>query len=105
MFLRPVSWVAEIRDMPSHALTEYVHLLEKCSTGQISAIEFEREFLTLFKGHTTIRPEAEFLILDKLFASVDAFCSDLEIRDEDDLNEEDLRQECREAVKAIKELR
>src|SRR2546425_282960 len=90
--------------MPSHALTEYADLLEKFLGNQIPTIKFEREYLALFKSDDTIRPEPEFLILDRLFSSVDAFCSDPEICDQGDLSEDQLRQECRDALTAINDI-
>jgi hypothetical protein len=103
MFLQLESWEGGIdRHMATHPLTEYMLLLETFLTNKISASEFEHEYLVLFKGDTAIRPEAEFLILDKLFASVDAFCPDPEICDEDDMNEDQLREECSEALRRLK---
>ena len=67
-----------------------------------SPTDFERQYLALFKDDATIRPHEEFLVLDKLFASVDAFCSDPELCDEDDLSEDQLRQESRDALRQLK---
>lgn|SRR5262249_7539333 len=86
-------------------LSEYIRIISLFVSHQISAEQFEREYLTLFKLDPTIRPEAEFLILDKLFSSVDAFCPDPKIRNQDDLDEEQLRSACSEALGALEALR
>jgi hypothetical protein len=58
----------------------------------------------MFKNDTASRPEAEFLVLDRLFGDVDAFCSDPTIRGPDDLDEDELRNKCREAFIALQTL-
>lgn len=88
----------------SNDLGAYIKLLELFDRKAISGPEFEREYLALFKHDTKLRPEEEFAILDRLFASVDAFCSDPEICDEGDLSEDELRLEVTRALKRLKSL-
>jgi hypothetical protein len=45
----------------------------------------------MFEEDPTIRPEPEYQILDGLFADVDAFCADPDLRSIEDLDEEQLR--------------
>lgn len=58
--------------------------------GSIGAQQFERDYLALFKGDQIRRSEREFLLLDQLFADVDAFVADPALRDEGDLDAEQL---------------
>ncbi len=57
-------------------MDKYIKLLEDFAGNKISADEFERLFIKLFKGDRDLHPGREFKILDKLFADVDAYCSD-----------------------------
>ena len=88
--------------MSFHPLKKYTDLLKMFTSHQITASEFEREYLALFKNDATIRPEAEFLVLDELFANVDALCLDPEIRDENDLSEDQLRQKAKKALEKLR---
>jgi hypothetical protein len=58
--------------------------------GRISAPEFETLFLALFRGvgKGLIGPLAQEL--DRLFGAVDAYCSDPELRDDFDIDEQGL---------------
>lgn len=82
-------------------ISDYLTLMRNFSTGVLSAGQFEEKFLNLFKSDISRRPEKEFTILDKLFADVDAFCADPEIRDEEDLSEDDLRQSVLRALRDL----
>ncbi|MGL5058996.1 MAG: colicin immunity domain-containing protein [Microcoleus sp.] len=57
-------------------MDKYIKLLEDFAANRISADEFEGQFLKLFKSDRHLHPGREFKILDKLFADVDAYCSD-----------------------------
>jgi len=57
-------------------MDKYIKLLEDFVGSNITADEFEQRFLQLFKGDNNLQPGREFKILDKLFADVDAYCSD-----------------------------
>jgi len=80
-------------------ISRYIRLIEEFVGGDISAPEFERRYLTLFKSDDSASPEPIFLILDRLFSDVDSYCSDPSIRDGEDLDDEALR-ECAEAAYA-----
>lgn len=84
--------------MPQHTLSDYVQLIDSFVHGGISALEFERVYLQMYKEDPTIRPESEYEILDRLFSDVDAFCADSGLRSIDDLDEEQLRAEARTAL-------
>ena len=57
-------------------MEKYIKLLQNFAGRKINADEFEQRFLQLFKGDNNLQPGREFQILDKLFADVDAYCSD-----------------------------
>ncbi|HYO57003.1 colicin immunity domain-containing protein [Archangium sp.] len=88
--------------MAAYNLEDYTHLIEAFTTGKMPVADFEREYLRRFKEDESRHPEAQFQILDALFADVDAYCADPELRDEDDLDEETLRSR---ATKALAQLR
>ncbi|HLO50374.1 MAG TPA: colicin immunity domain-containing protein [Kamptonema sp.] len=57
-------------------MDKYIKLLQEFVGSNISADEFEQRFIQLFKNDNNLQPGREFKILDKLFADVDAYCSD-----------------------------
>ncbi len=57
-------------------MEKYIKLLQSFADSKISADQFEQQFLQLFKSDNNLQPGREFQILDKLFADVDAYCSD-----------------------------
>jgi hypothetical protein len=90
--------------MPQRTLSEYVQLIDSFVHGEISALEFERVYLQMFKEDPTIRPETEYEILDRLFSDVDSFCADSGLRSIDDLDEEQLHSEARTALGRLRAL-
>ena len=90
--------------MAAHTLEDYIHLIEAFTTRKTSAAEFEREYLQLFKEDNTQWPDAQFQVLDTLFADVDAYCADPKLRDEDDLDEEALRSRAEAALSRLRAL-
>ena len=57
-------------------MDKYIKLLDEFVGNKITADDFERRFIQVFKGDNNLQPGTEFKILDKLFADVDAYCSD-----------------------------
>jgi hypothetical protein len=82
-------------------LNQYIELIESFIHNHIGAGEFEQRYLELFKNDPTEWSEAEFAALDALFAAVDAFCADPDLRDEDDLDEERLKHEGKVALRQL----
>lgn len=74
-------------------IKEYIALIDAFVRGKIQPGIFEKEYLKLFKNDN-IRSDEEFVILDKIFADVDAFCNEPELCDEDDIDEYELKQRC-----------
>lgn len=79
-------------------LQPYLDLVGAFVEHRISAGDFETRFLSMFKAQTgdfadqKEEDERIFRILDRLFADVDAYVVDPELREsEEDLDEEQLR--------------
>ena len=78
--------------MTVNKIDPYVHLMKSFVEDRIDAIEFERRYLSMFKSDTNSWTEAEYENLNYLFAEVDAFCADPELRDANDIDEEQLKE-------------
>jgi hypothetical protein len=76
-------------------IARYIELIESFQSGLIDAARFEREFLQLFKNDeaSVDYSAAAVDILDELFAAVDEYCSDPNLRSQlpKSLDEEELR--------------
>ena len=79
-------------------LRPYVTLLETFCNHEMEAAEFEKQYLSAFKADESDWADDEFEVLDELFAAVDAFCADSELRDDEDLDEDQLRDACKRAL-------
>lgn len=80
----------------------YIDLVESFTTNQIDAQQFEKSFLELFKNDSSQFKEKEYEILNSIFYDVEDFCADPIIRDEEDLDEQQLKTR---SEKHLKELR
>ena len=85
----------------NHRLTPYRNLLSSFVVGNISATDCESQYFLLYKNETTLFPDEEFFVLDKLFGDIDAFVADPNLRDEDDLDEEELQGHCLVALEKL----
>ena len=85
-------------------LSEYAKLIQAFVNGAISASDFERAYLRMFKDDPTIRPEAEYEVLNGLFGDVDAFNSDPGLRSLGGLDEEQLRSAAASALALLQRL-
>ena len=81
-----------IHPMSANKLNPYLHLMKSFVENKIDANEFERSYLLMFKNDTSSWTEAEYENLNNLFAEVDAFCADPELRGENDIDEDQLRE-------------
>ena len=90
--------------MTSNPRQKYSGMIEDLLEGRLTATEFETQYLLSFKQEPESLRDDIFLILDRLFGDVDAFCSDASLRGKDDLDEGQLRQRAREALAALHEL-
>jgi hypothetical protein len=78
--------------MAANNVEAYVQLIKSFLEKMIDVEEFERRYLSMFKSDTSSWTEPEFEALNGLFAEVDAFCADPELRDENDIDEDQLRE-------------
>ncbi len=71
-------------------IEKYVVLITKFVEGTISAPQFESSYLDMYKAETEELPENIYNVLNSLFLDTDAYCADDELRDEGDLDDEQL---------------
>lgn len=82
----------------NQTISDYQSLIDEFVKGQVTADEFERQYLTLFKQHTGDLSDSDFEVLNNLFTDVDAYCPDPDLRDEDDISEEQLLSSAKSAL-------
>ncbi len=87
--------------MTPHTLSEYIELIRLFANHSLSASEFEQRYLQMFNKDPTIRTEAEYEVLNRLFSDVDVFSADPELRPIDGLDEEQLRSAAESAHAAL----
>lgn len=86
-------------------LDPYIELLAAfLEQGSIDSATFETRFFELFKADETMFPDEEFLVLDKLFGDLDTFEPNPDLRDEGDLDEQELRASATEALTRLLDL-
>jgi len=82
-------------------LEEYVAKLRQFVDGDITACQFEESYLKIFKNEEKVLPEHVFEVLNELFTDVDSFCSDPELRDDEDLDDTELLYRAELALKKL----
>ncbi|MCU0544103.1 MAG: colicin immunity domain-containing protein [Oscillatoriaceae cyanobacterium Prado104] len=87
-------------------MDKYIKLLEEFVGNKITADDFERRFIKMFKGDKNLQIGREFKILDKLFADVDAYCSDPDLIEDPrfDLDGVQLQVSAKEALNMLVKL-
>jgi len=85
-------------------LSEYASLIRNFVDAEIDGSSFESQYLATFKSDATIHSEEVFSALDTLFAAVDAFVADLELREEGDLDEQQLREKATDTYRKLQAL-
>ena len=85
----------------THDLSEYIKVVRRFVDRTISADEFERRYLRMFKDDVSIRPEAEYEVLNRLFTDVDVYSPNPQLRGTDGLDEEQLRDSACAALVAL----
>lgn len=78
--------------MTVNKLDPYIHLMKSFLENKIDANDFERRYFSMFKNDTSSWTEAEYENLNYLFGELDAFCADPELRGENDIDEDQLRE-------------
>ncbi|WP_312951379.1 colicin immunity domain-containing protein [Superficieibacter sp.] len=75
--------------------TELLGLIEDFISGNIPAIEFEKKYIAAWRHY---RDSDDFskidkniqIYVDRVFTTLDVYCSDPELRDENDLDDNEL---------------
>ena len=78
--------------MNASELSPYIDLMKSFLANKIDAHEFEDRYLSMFKEDTTDWTEEEYENLNYLFGEIDAFTPDPELRNENDIDEDQLRE-------------
>jgi len=87
------------------AVQPYAVLLRLFAEGALSAGEFEVVFLRLYKDDPTDWPSDLYDVLDSLFADVDEYCSDDDLRAKvGGLDDDALRQRASQAFDRLRAL-
>jgi hypothetical protein len=92
---------SEVAKMCVDDIASYVLLINDFLAGEIGVKNFETRYLATFKKEQQHFSPNVFKILDELFAAIDAFCDDPSIRGGDGLNENQLRDCCRTALRKL----
>jgi hypothetical protein len=80
------------------ALNKYMLIMEDFIEGRLSAPEFEKLFLELHRNDTYFYSGDASKYLSVLFNDVDSFCAATEIRDGNDIDEEELKKRVSDAL-------
>jgi hypothetical protein len=88
------------------AVAPYLTLLEDFAFSGLAAPAFEQQFLERYKTDPFLWSEPVFAVLDRVFADVDAYVADDDLRDPDDgdLDDEGLRASARTALERLSAL-
>jgi self-protective colicin-like immunity protein len=85
-------------------IAKYRNLVSRFINRQISAEEFQSSYFVVFKNDEDQVPGLEFKILDKLFADVDDYTADAELRKRaGGLDDEELRSRACDAYRKLYE--
>jgi len=79
----------------------YVTNIKQFVDGEISASQFEESYSNIFKNHENLLPENVFEILNELFLDIDAYCSDPELMEEDDIDDQELMRRAELALERL----
>ena len=88
--------------MKSIHLYNYLILLTDFVSHSMSASEFEKRFLEIHRTDPSNYSENAHRIISILFSDVDTYCSDSNIRDEDDLDDQGLWEKARIALTELR---
>ncbi len=88
----------------SPAARPYTEMIRAFLDGRMSPREFSAAYFARFQDETDPFTEPEFQTLDRLFADLDAYCDDPDLRDEGDIDEDELRECSRRALDKLSAL-
>ncbi len=80
----------------------YIAMIQAFLDGQTSVDEFETTYLRAFKDDPTNWPENLYRILNEIFLDLDAYYPDPTIRDENGIDETELRARAGVALAALR---
>ena len=83
------------------ALQKYINLLSRLEAGDMSASDFEDQYMKTFKGEKSHIDEPYFSALNDLFFDVDSYCDDPSLRDDGDIDGDELRGRARATLKVL----
>lgn len=88
------------------AVAPYLALLDDFVSTGLTASAFEQQFLERYKADPFLWSEPVFAVLDRMFADVDAYVADDDLRDPDDgdLDDDALRACARAALESLRAL-
>lgn len=92
-------------DYVYRSLDEHVDLMEAFLSGRLPVDRFERQYLDLYSSDATIRGDTIFRIIDDVFFAVDEYCGDPDLRGEYEIDEDQLRERVRAALRALADLK
>ncbi|WP_104817588.1 colicin immunity domain-containing protein [Kitasatospora sp. MMS16-BH015] len=82
-------------------LDSYVIVARALVESRMSAQEFETVFLSIFRGEGDMFSDAETRALHSLFLDVDSYCSNPDLRDTGDLDDDGLIESARKFLDAV----
>lgn len=80
------------------AIEKYTLLITQFVAGELTAPQFEVSYLDMFKNESEVFPECVYVVLNELFFYVDAYCSDPDLRDEEDVDDQELLERAKQAL-------
>lgn len=83
-------------------IEQYILLITQFVIGEITASQFESRYLKMFKNEEDQFPEHVYDALNKLFSDVDCYCGDPDLRDDEDLDDEELLGCAKQALESLK---
>lgn len=83
----------------------YIRLLDQLLEGRVTGDQFQTLYFKIYLGDTREMGDREFRVLDWLFAEVDAYVPDPELRDADDLDDDQLVDRVKQAKARLLDLR
>ena len=86
----------------SSVTRKYIGLITSYVDGDMPVCDFEKQYLDMFKNETEMLSEIEYDALDFLFSSVDVFCADDDLRDDDDIDEKQLLDDARVTLSKLR---
>ena len=93
--------------LPIGLLDKFIVLIDSFLNNTISALEFEKEYLVVFKNDSddVNLTKEEWKVLNNLFFDVSDFCSDSNLRNKYDIDEIELRKRSQEALEKLRKLK